>query len=85
MHLRDTGEIMKTRFELGSIGIIAGDNKRILENYTGNNIFRQRKSYDEYYVDVTNCEVEIELDDLMRLSRTFIIAVWVDALILTER
>ena len=76
---------MKTRFELGTIGIIDGDNKRILENYTGNDIFTQRKSYDEYYIDVTSCEVEIELDDLMRLSRTFVIKVWTDALILAER
>lgn len=75
---------MKTRFELGTIGILSGEAKRVLENYTGN-IFTQRKTYDEYYVRVACCDVDIELGELMVLSEVFVISVWKDALILSER
>lgn len=75
---------MKTRFELGTIGILSGEAKRVLENYTGD-IFTQRKTYDEYYVNVTSCNVEVELEGLMVLSEVFAINVWIDALILSDR
>lgn len=75
---------MKTRFELGTIGILSGEAKRVLENYTGD-IFTQRKIYDEYYINVTSCDVYVELGELMALSEVFAINVWIDALILSER
>jgi hypothetical protein len=75
---------MKTRFELGTIGILSGEAKMVLEKYTGD-IFTQRKTYDEYYVNVTSCNVEVELEELMILSEVFVISVWMDALILSER
>ena len=76
---------MKTRFELGTIGILEGDRKRILENYIDERLFRQRKNYDEYYIDVTNYEVDVELGDLMLLGETFKVVVLEDAIIIADR
>jgi hypothetical protein len=76
---------MKTRFELGTLGVIEGDHKRMLENYIDERLFRQRKSYDEYYIDVTSYEVDIELGDLMLLGETFKVVVLEDAIIIADR
>jgi hypothetical protein len=76
---------MKTRFELGTLGIIEGDHKRILENYIDERLFRQRKSYDEYYIDVTSYEADVELGDLMLLGETFKIIALEDAIIIADR
>ncbi len=76
---------MKTRFELGTLGIVEGDHKRMLENYIDERLFRQRKNYDEYYIDVTSYEVDVELGDLMLLGETFKVVVLEDAIIIADR
>ena len=57
------------------IGIIDGDSKRMLQSYVDERIFRQRKSYDEFYMDENMFVLELDIDDLMRLSRMFTINV----------
>lgn len=57
--------------ELGSLGLLSGDDKRALENYVHPSYFRQRKSYDEYYVDVTNLDLDLDLRDLQILADDF--------------
>lgn len=66
------------RLELGNIGIIEGDDKRVLEDYVDVRHFRQRKSYDEYYIDVANVELKLDLNDLMILAETFKVKVGSD-------
>lgn len=75
---------MKTRLELGTLGIIDGDKKRKLEDYIDSRLFRQRKSYDEYYIDVTNYNVDIEIGDLMIIAEAFKVIVLADSVIITE-
>ena len=75
---------MKTRLELGSLGIISGEQKRALECYVDARAFRQRKTFDEYYVDFTNFERVIDLRDLMILAERFKIIVLEDAVIVTD-
>lgn len=62
---------MKIKLELSSLGIISGNNKRVLETYTGGHIFDQRKTYDEYSINVSSCDVEVDLNELMNLSGVF--------------
>ena len=76
---------MKVRLEIGSIGIIGGDDKRALECYVDTRMFRQRKSYDEYYIDCTNIEVDIDLNDLMILGEDFKVVVLSDSVIISTR
>lgn len=66
---------------LGRLGIIEGDAKRLLEPYVANDFFTQRKTYDEYYVQVPHVKVKIDIKDLFILSEKFIITVgdgWVE-------
>ena len=55
------------------LGIISGDQKRSLECYVDSRFFRQRKSYDEYYVDVGEVKFSGGINDLMILAEEFII------------
>ena len=75
---------MKTRLELGTLGIISGEQRRALECYVDSRAFRQRKTYDEYYVDLTNFERVLDLRDLMILAERFKIIVLEDAVIVTN-
>ena len=75
---------MTTRLELGRLGIISGEQKRALECYVDARAFRQRKTFDEYYVDLTNFERVIDLRDLMILAERFKIIVLEDAVIVTD-
>ena len=75
---------MKTRLELGTLGIISGEQKRALECYVDVRAFRQRKTFDEYYVDLTNFERVLDLRDLMILAERFKIIVLEDAVIVTD-
>ncbi|MCP4395562.1 MAG: hypothetical protein GY804_15040 [Alphaproteobacteria bacterium] len=75
---------MKTRLELGSLGIISSEQKRALECYVDARAFRQRKTFDEYYVDLTSFERVIDLRDLMILAERFKIIVLEDAVIVTD-
>ena len=62
---------MKFRLELGTLGIIDHQEKVALEDYVDSRVFRQRKAYAEYYIDVTSFDVDIELGDLMILAERF--------------
>jgi hypothetical protein len=67
-----------TYLELGSLGIVGGDDKRALENYVSPAYFRQRKTYDEYYIDVTNIQIALNFKDLTILAENFIVRVLED-------
>lgn len=75
---------MKIRLELGTLGIISNQQKCALECYVDTRLFRQRKTYDEYYVDTTNYDVDIELGDMMILGELFKVIVLYDAVIITD-
>ena len=75
----------KLRIELGSLGIIEGDKKRFLETYIDSRLFRQRKTYDEYYIDVTAVEVIMDLGLLMILAEQFKVMVLEDCVILSDK
>ena len=66
------------RLELGSIGIIEGESKRVLECYVDSRLFEQRKSYDEYFVNVSNVEVDLGVKDLMLLAEVLTVKVLSD-------
>ena len=78
---------MNTRLELGSIGIIQGDEKRALEDYVDPRYFSQRKSYDEYYIDTTNVRLNrvLDLNDLMILAERFKVTVLEDCVIISDK
>lgn len=78
---------MKARLELGALGIISGEQRKALECYIDARAFRQRKSFDEYYIDLTNVELELELDlmDLMILAERFKVIVLEDAIIIADK
>jgi hypothetical protein len=73
------------RLELGTIGIIEGDKKRFLEEYIDSRLFRQRKTYDEYYINVTSVEVNMDLGLLMILAEQFKVMVLDDCVILSDK
>jgi len=75
---------MIARLELGCLGIISGEQRRSLECYVDARAFRQRKTHDEYYVDLTNFECNLDLRDLMILAERFKIIVLEDAVIVTD-
>ena len=75
---------MKVRLELGTLGIITGKERRVLECYVDSRLFRQRKTFDEYYVDATNFEVDVDLQDLMILADNFKIIVLGDSVLIAE-
>lgn len=64
------------------IGIISGDDKRALENYVHPSYFRQRKSYDEYYIDTQSVDIKLDINDLMILAENFNVAVGIDSVII---
>ena len=70
------------RLELGTLGIIEGDQKRFLEEYIDESYFKQRKNYDEYYVRVTTLEVDLDLGLLMVIADMFKVIVCSDSVIL---
>lgn len=74
-----------TRMELGTLGIIEGDKKRMLECYVDGRLFRQRKTFDEYYVDDTNFSIELDLRDLQFLAESFRVTVLPDCVIISEQ
>ena len=65
----------KIKLGLGRLGIIAGEDKRQLENYVHPMYFRQRKSYDEYYIDTNSVDIELDINDLHILAETFEVTV----------
>ena len=73
------------RVELGGLGIIGGHKKRFLENYIDERLFTQRKTYDEYYIDVSNVKINIDLGLLMILAEQFKIIILEDCVILSDK
>lgn len=69
---------------LGS-GIISGEAKRNLECYIDSRFFRQRKSYDEYYVDTDSVELSLGINDLMILAEDFDVRVMTDSIYLEQK
>lgn len=63
---------------LECLGIISGDEKRFLEKYVDPKIFRQRKNFDEYYIDEFNVGLDLSLTTLMKLSEWFGVTVHSD-------
>ena len=66
---------MKVKINLDGLGIIEGDQKRLLENYVDERLLTQRKQYDEYYVNIAVLEIEIDIRDLMILAEKFKVTV----------
>tara|TARA_R100000541_G_C1897352_1_gene83927 strand:- start:2980 stop:3213 length:234 start_codon:yes stop_codon:yes gene_type:complete len=72
---------MKTKVHLSRLGIISGDSKRLLEDYVYTGAFSQRKSYDEWVVDWSDIELDLDMRDLFILSHKFEIRVgdgWIE-------
>jgi len=66
------------------IGLISGEQKRIIEPYLDARFFRQRKTYDEYYVDIDVIEGNFSIRDLMILAEGFDIEVKSNRIIISE-
>ena len=64
------------------VGLLTGEQKRALECYVDARCFRQRKSYDEYYVDTDPVAISLRLQDLYVLAEEFTIEVGPDAVYL---
>lgn len=73
------------RLELGSLGIISGEEKRVLECYIDPRDFKQRKTYDEYTITSTNCIAPLHIADLMILGEHFRILVIKDCVIISDK
>ena len=74
----------KTKVDLYALGIIDLEQKRALECYVDERLFRQRKSFSEYYIDVRSVDVVIDIRDLMILSEQFDITISCDSVILRD-
>jgi hypothetical protein len=72
------------RLELGSLGIISGEQKRALECFVDVRIFDQRKSFDEFTINTTNIQAAIGLKELMILAEVFIVRVLEDSVLLSD-
>ena len=59
-------------------GIIDGESKRVLEEYVDSSNFKQRKSYDEYYIVNHEAKLNLDLGRLMNLAETFKVTVYGD-------
>ena len=68
-----------------SMGIISGDDKRTLEEYIDSSNFKQRKSYDEYYVVNKTLDLNLDLGLLMILAESFDIEVHSDQVSIIDR
>ena len=66
------------------LGIISGEQKRIIEPYLDARLFRQRKTYDEYYVDIDVIEGNFSIRDLMILAEGFDIEVKSNRIVISE-
>ena len=73
------------RLELGSLGILSGEQKRALEAYIDPRSFTQRKQFDEYTVDTTNQYASLDLGDLRILAEEFKVLVLEDSVLIADR
>jgi hypothetical protein len=67
-----------------NIGIICGDDKRILEEYVDSSNFKQRENYDEYYIVNKNVKLNLDLGWLMILAETFKVTVYADSVCIED-
>jgi len=67
-----------------NIGIVTGEERRALEDYIDARRFTQRKSYDEYYIDSGNLELDLSISDLMILAERFKVIVNYDSVELSS-
>lgn len=73
--------MMKIKVHLSRLGIISGESKRLLEDYVDTRAFSQRKSYDEWVVDWSDIELDLDLRDLFILYERFDVRVgkgWIE-------
>ena len=76
---------MKTVLNLEiNLSLIDGDEKREIERYIDSRLIRQRKSYDEYYVDTSEETITAGINDLMSLGEKFKVTVLSDSVHLTH-
>ena len=73
---------MKIKLNVECLGLITGDEKRVLECYIDARLFDQRKCYDEYYVQQLVHLVDLYINDLMRLAEQFTVTVGSDCVYL---
>lgn len=66
-----------------NVGIITGDQKKVLECYIDSRYFRQRKSFDEYYVDADRDNFKPGINDLQILAEQFVVEVTTDAVLIS--
>lgn len=70
-------------------GIIVGEDKRILEQYVDPDNFKQRKSFDEYYIEerfvCLKPDITLSVELLRTLSKDFHVRVFTDEIVLSER
>jgi hypothetical protein len=69
-----------TKLEVGGMGIVTGDEMRLLESIVPGCDFKQRKSYDEYYVISDTITLDLELWQLMVLGELFTVTVHADSI-----
>jgi hypothetical protein len=75
---------MEVTLDLSRLSIMGGGSKRILEVYTGESSFKQRKHYDEYTVCVDSINVIISLYQLIELSKSFNIIICPHGVLINE-
>ena len=70
--------------DLGQLGIVDLAQKQALECYIDERLFRQRKSFSEYYIDTNEVKLSINIKDLMILADQFDVVVSYDSVILRD-
>ncbi len=73
----------KVTLDTANLGIMDGDKKRALECYVDVREFQQRKSYDEYYLNNSARDLELDIRDLLILAEQFIVTVGIDTIYLS--
>ena len=72
---------MQVTLELETLSILSGDEKIALEDYVDICMFRRRKQFNEWIVH-GKVEIDLELNDLMILAKSFIVEVCSDGIAL---
>ena len=74
------------KVDFGQLEIIEGYERVALEDYLDARLFRQRKSYDEYYCDAGEEELlNIDVRDLMILAASFKVEVTYDSVRISSK
>ncbi len=73
------------KINLGEMGVITGDKKRLMEGiFFDKPGFVQRKNYDEYCVANAEFECDVTFNDLMQLSFDFTVKLSGDHVVIKE-